>query len=102
LATLVLHPLRPKFSSFAVYQFPPALALRVAIANDDFTLLGDALSPTQIPDVSGDRITWVDGYATFKTTIPAHTIALEPKAKIVNKSAMQFILMAVSRCQRER
>lgn len=60
--------------------FPPAAA---AIANNDFSLLGDALSPDQIPDAPLDRVAWVDGYGNIKTTIPAHTVRLEPQTKIV-------------------
>jgi S-adenosylmethionine hydrolase len=60
--------------------FPPAAA---TIASDDFHLLGDPLLPEQIPDAPLDRVAWVDGYGNIKTTIPAHTINLEPEAKIV-------------------
>lgn len=60
--------------------FPPAAA---AIANDDFSLLGDILSPDQLPDAPLDRVAWVDGYGNIKTTIPAHTVDLEPETKIV-------------------
>lgn len=60
--------------------FPPAAT---AIANNDLGLLGDALNPEQIPDVPLNRIAWVDGYGNIKTTIPAHTINLEPQTKIV-------------------
>lgn len=60
--------------------FPPAAA---AIAQDDFGLLGNAIDPTQIPDVPIDRIAWIDGYGNIKTTIPASTIQLEPETKIV-------------------
>lgn len=60
--------------------FPPAAA---AIVRESFDLLGDSLSPEQIPDVPLDRIAWVDGYGNIKTTIPAHTIDLEPQTKIV-------------------
>jgi S-adenosylmethionine hydrolase len=60
--------------------FPPAAA---AIAQDDFALLGDAIDPATIPDMPCDRIAWVDGYGNIKTTIPAHTIVMEPESKIV-------------------
>lgn len=60
--------------------FPAAAA---AIAQDDFSLLGDSLSPAQIPDAPLDRIAWIDGYGNIKTTIPAHTLSLEPETKIV-------------------
>lgn len=60
--------------------FPTAAA---AIARDDLSLLGEPLSPSQIPDVPGDRIAWIDGYGNIKTTIPAHTVTLEPETKIV-------------------
>jgi S-adenosylmethionine hydrolase len=53
-----------------------------AIAREDFSLLGDRLVPEQIPDVPSDRIAWVDGYGNIKTTIPAHTVNLEPETKI--------------------
>jgi S-adenosylmethionine hydrolase len=60
--------------------FPPAAA---AIAGDDFSLLGDILLPEQIPDVPLDRVAWIDGYGNIKTTVPAHTVKLEPEAKVV-------------------
>ncbi|MBD2104046.1 S-adenosyl-l-methionine hydroxide adenosyltransferase family protein [Leptolyngbya sp. FACHB-261] len=60
--------------------FPPAAA---ALANEDFKLLGELLTPEQIPDVPSDRVAWVDGYGNLKTTIPAHTIQLEPQTKVV-------------------
>ncbi|MCY7277469.1 MAG: SAM-dependent chlorinase/fluorinase, partial [Phormidesmis sp. CAN_BIN44] len=60
--------------------FPPAAA---AIANGDLSLLGEILKPDQIPDVPSDRVAWVDGYGNIKTTIPAHSLTLEPEAKVV-------------------
>lgn len=60
--------------------FPSAAA---AIANGDFSLLGEKLNPDQILDVPHDRVAWVDGYGNIKTTIPAHTLKLEPEAKVV-------------------
>jgi S-adenosyl-l-methionine hydroxide adenosyltransferase len=60
--------------------FPNAAA---AIARNDLSLLGEPLPPSQIPDVPGDRIAWIDGYGNIKTTIPAHTVTLEPETKIV-------------------
>jgi S-adenosylmethionine hydrolase len=60
--------------------FPPAAA---AIANDDFSVLGDPLDPSQIPDAPLDRVAWTDGYGNIKTTVPAYSIALEPQTKIV-------------------
>lgn len=60
--------------------FPPAVA---AIAREDFSLLGDVLEPSQIPDIPLDRIAWVDGYGNIKTTIPSDTVTLAPETKIV-------------------
>lgn len=60
--------------------FPTVVA---AIAKQDFSLLGDSLHPEQIPDAPLDRIAWIDGYGNIKTTIPAHTIKLQPETKIV-------------------
>lgn len=60
--------------------FPPAAA---AIAQGDFSLLGEALNPQQIPDPPLDRIAWVDGYGNIKTTLPAHQVNLEPETKII-------------------
>ncbi|NJO41420.1 MAG: SAM-dependent chlorinase/fluorinase [Cyanobacteria bacterium CRU_2_1] len=60
--------------------FPPAAA---AIAQEDFSVLGDVLDLSQIPDMPLDRVAWVDGYGNIKTTIPADTIILEPETKIV-------------------
>jgi S-adenosylmethionine hydrolase len=60
--------------------FPPAAA---AIANNDFSLLGESLNLDQIADAPSDRVAWIDGYGNIKTTIPAHTVKLEPEAKVV-------------------
>lgn len=60
--------------------FPPAAA---AIAQGDFSVIGDAITPDQIPDPPSDRVAWIDGYGNIKTTIPAHSIQLEPQTKIV-------------------
>lgn len=60
--------------------FPTAAA---AIAQEDFSLLGEVLTPSQIPDAPLDRVAWIDGYGNIKTTIPAHTLNLEPQAKVV-------------------
>lgn len=60
--------------------FPPAAA---AIAQDDFSLLGNAIAPDQLPDVPLDRIAWIDGYGNIKTTIPADAVQLAPEAKVV-------------------
>jgi S-adenosylmethionine hydrolase len=60
--------------------FPPAAA---AIAQDNFSLLGETIDPDTIPDIPGDRVAWVDGYGNIKTTIPAHANAFEPESKIV-------------------
>ena len=60
--------------------FPPAAA---AIACEDFSLLGEALNPVQIPDPPLDRVAWIDGYGNIKTTIPAHSVNLQPEAKAV-------------------
>ncbi len=60
--------------------FPPAAA---AIAQDDFSVLGAAIAPEQIPDLPLDRVAWIDGYGNIKTTIPAHSLNLQPQSKIV-------------------
>ncbi len=60
--------------------FPPAAA---AIASGDFNLLGETLHPEQIPDAPLDRVAWIDGYGNIKTTIPAHSITLEPETKVI-------------------
>jgi len=60
--------------------FPTAAT---ALAHNDFSLLGEALSLTQIPDPPDNRIAWIDGYGNIKTTIAAHTIRLEPQTKCV-------------------
>ncbi len=59
--------------------FPPAAA---AIAKGDFSLLGERLDPKDIPDPPSDRVAWIDGYGNIKTTIPAHTVKLDPETKI--------------------
>jgi hypothetical protein len=60
--------------------FPPAVS---AIANGEFSLLGEGLNLEQIPDPPSDRIAWIDGYGNIKTTIPAHTVNLQPETKCV-------------------
>lgn len=60
--------------------FPQAAA---AIAQDDFSLLGDELAPEQIPDAPSDRVAWIDGYGNIKTTIPAHSVNLNPEDKVI-------------------
>ena len=60
--------------------FPSAAA---TIVKEDFSVLGDALAPSQIPDAPIDRIAWIDGYGNIKTTIPAHTLNINPEAKVV-------------------
>ena len=60
--------------------FPSAAA---AIAQEDFSLLGEVLQPSQIPDAPTDRVAWIDGYGNIKTTIPAHTLNVNPEAKVV-------------------
>lgn len=60
--------------------FPQAAA---AIAQGDFSLLGDELRHEQIPDTPSDRVAWIDGYGNIKTTIPAHSINLNPEDKVI-------------------
>lgn len=60
--------------------FPPAAA---AIAQNDLSLLGEPLSPNQIPAAPIDRVAWVDGYGNIKTTIPASTVSMAAEAKVV-------------------
>ncbi|NJL09246.1 MAG: SAM-dependent chlorinase/fluorinase [Calothrix sp. SM1_7_51] len=54
-----------------------------AIANNDFSLLGETINPAAIPDAPNDRIAWIDGYGNIKTTIDAHSLNLKPEEKIV-------------------
>jgi len=60
--------------------FPQAAA---AIAQNDFRLLGDALTPADLPDIPLGRLAWVDGYGNLKTTIPAHQVHLEPESRVL-------------------
>ncbi len=60
--------------------FPTAAA---AIALADFSLLGEELKPNQLPDAPCDRVAWIDGYGNIKTTIPAHSVNLNPEAKVI-------------------
>lgn len=60
--------------------FPPAAG---AIANGDESVLGGNLNPDQIPDAPMDRVAWVDGYGNIKTTIPGHSVQLEPESKVI-------------------
>ena len=69
--------------SFGYQKLLDLLEHLEAIAKDDFSLLGEALKPEQIPDPPSDRVAWIDGYGNIKTTIPASTINLEPQTKVV-------------------
>jgi S-adenosylmethionine hydrolase len=60
--------------------FPSAAA---SLVQGDRSLLGDKISPAQIPDVPSDRVAWVDGYGNIKTTIQADWVNLEPESKVV-------------------
>lgn len=60
--------------------FPSAA---IAIANGDFSLLGDKLNLNQIPDVPRNRVAWVDGYGNIKTTIALDSLNLKPESKVV-------------------
>ena len=60
--------------------FPDAA---IAIFKEDFSLLGEELQPSQIPDAPVDQVAWIDGYGNIKTTIPAHTVKLTPEAKVI-------------------
>ena len=60
--------------------FPSAAA---AIAQEDFSLLGEVLNPSQIPDAPLDRVAWIDGYGNIKTTIPADSVNLKPESKVI-------------------
>jgi S-adenosylmethionine hydrolase len=60
--------------------FPQAAA---AIALGDYSLLGETISPTQIPEPPSDRVVWIDGYGNIKTTIPASSIDLPLSAKVI-------------------
>lgn len=59
--------------------FPQAVA---AIAQKDFSILGDVLNPTDLPDIPEARIAWVDGYGNIKTTIRADCLTLEPETQV--------------------
>ena len=59
--------------------FPKAAA---AIAEGDYSLLGDEIKPSQIPDLPTDRVAWSDGYGNIKTTIPASSIDLPLSSKV--------------------
>lgn len=59
--------------------FPQAA---IAIAQGDLSVLGEAIEPHQISDFPSDRVAWIDGYGNIKTTIPAHSIDLEPECKV--------------------
>lgn len=54
-----------------------------ALAKGDFSLLGEELATSQIPDAPSDRVAWIDGYGNIKTTIAAHTLDLKPESKVV-------------------
>jgi S-adenosylmethionine hydrolase len=69
--------------SFGYQKLLDLLEHLEAIAKDDFSLLGEAFKPEQIPDPPSDRVAWIDGYGNIKTTIPSSTLNLEPQSKIV-------------------
>jgi hypothetical protein len=55
----------------------------IALLRGETELLGNRLSPDQIPPVPADRVAWVDGYGNLKTTIPADSVNLRPQSKVV-------------------
>ncbi|MGK7947534.1 MAG: S-adenosyl-l-methionine hydroxide adenosyltransferase family protein [Xenococcaceae cyanobacterium] len=59
--------------------FPQAAA---AIAQGDFSLLGETINPEQIPDRPTDRVAWIDGYGNIKTTIAASNVDLPLSTKV--------------------
>ena len=59
--------------------FPQAVA---ALAHGHLDILGSAIAPQDIPSVPADRIAWADGYGNLKTTIPAHTVQLQPMTQV--------------------
>ena len=60
--------------------FPQAAA---AIASGDYSLLGETIAPSQIPDPPTDRIAWIDGYGNIKTIISASSVDLPLSTKVV-------------------
>lgn len=60
--------------------FPQAAG---AIAQDDFSVLGDVLTPSNLPDIPLGRIAWVDGYGNLKTTISSDRVRLEPQSRVL-------------------
>lgn len=60
--------------------FPNAAA---AIAQGDFSLLGEVLNSSNIPDPPSDRVAWIDGYGNIRTTIPSHSLNLKPEEKVI-------------------
>lgn len=59
--------------------FPQAAA---AIIKGDRSWLGEVINPQQIPNPPEDRVAWIDGYGNIKTSIPAHSVSLEPDSKV--------------------
>ncbi len=53
------------------------------IAQKNLTVLGAPLDSTQLPDLPGNRIAWVDGFGNLKTTIPHSDLQLEVGTKLV-------------------
>ncbi|KKD39047.1 MAG: SAM-dependent chlorinase/fluorinase [Limnoraphis robusta] len=60
--------------------FPQAA---IALAKGDESVLGDIITPEQIPDYPKDRVAWIDGYGNIKTTISADSVDLEPETKVI-------------------
>lgn len=59
--------------------FPTALA---QLVKGDYSLLSAEIPLDEIPDPPLNRILWIDGYGNMKTSIPLHSLNLEPGSEV--------------------
>ena len=59
--------------------FPQAVA---SLLRGENHLLGEPISPSQVPNVPNHRVAWIDGYGNLKTTIQSDSLTLAPSTKV--------------------
>lgn len=65
-----------KGSQFRSRDFYPEAVM--GIAKSDTKFIGEALSPTDLPDIPENRIAFIDGYGNMKTTTRQSTMKFTP------------------------
>jgi hypothetical protein len=70
-----------KGSQFRSRDFYPEAVIDVS--SGTFSLVGDQLNISTIPDVPKNRIAWIDGYGNIKTTTPLSSVTTESGKPVV-------------------